>query len=108
MKKEIVVQRTARGRRVELQIDGQSVSWADLPYYRLRLGQATLTVGGVAGVFTRPENRGQGREALAALARPAAARGRPAPYQQTGRRDQLHHVGARPAAPRLRRYEMSA
>lgn len=60
MKKEMVVQRTARGQRVEMRIDGQPVSWAELPYHRLRLGQATLTAGGVAGVFTRPENRGRG------------------------------------------------
>ena len=46
-------------------------------------------------------HRPHGR-ALAAVARPAAPRGRPAPDQQRRRRDELRHVGDGPAAPRLR------
>ena len=42
------------------------------------------------------------REAVAAVAGPAPARGGPAAHQQPGGRDQLHHVGDGPAAPRLR------
>ena len=43
-----------------MRIDGQPASWAELPYYRLRLGRARLSTGGVAGVFTKLEHRGRG------------------------------------------------
>ncbi|MBN2583833.1 MAG: GNAT family N-acetyltransferase [Planctomycetes bacterium] len=59
-KESIEVLKTPSGRRIELRLDGQAASWADLPYYRMRLGRATLTVGGVAGVGTRPEHRMKG------------------------------------------------
>ena len=60
MKDEMVVHRKPHGARVELLVDGQSASWTDLPYYRMRLGRAVLSVGGVAGVFTKPEHRMKG------------------------------------------------
>ena len=60
MKAEVVVHHKPRGKRVELRLDGQPVSWAELPYHRLRIGRAVLTVGGVADVLTKREHRMKG------------------------------------------------
>jgi predicted acetyltransferase len=60
MGEKLVVRKTPDGRRVELQRDGQAVSWADLVYRRLRLGCAVLKTGGVANVGTKPQERRKG------------------------------------------------
>ena len=60
MKGELVVTRSTAGRRVALHLEGQPVSWADLLYRRLRIGRATLTFGGIAGVGTHHPHRKRG------------------------------------------------
>jgi len=60
MKGELVVTGDPTGRRVALHLDGQPVSWAELLYRRLRIGRATLTFGGLAGVGTHRRHRKRG------------------------------------------------
>jgi predicted acetyltransferase len=61
-----MVRKTPTGRRVELMVASRPVSWADLFYYRLRIGRARLAMGGVANVRTEREHRmkGYGRRVL--------------------------------------------
>jgi len=56
----LVVHRSASGRRVELTVDDQAVSWAEVPYLRLRIGRAVLRCAGIGDVFTRREHRKRG------------------------------------------------
>ncbi len=59
-KGELAVHRRKHGRRVELLLNGQAVSWVEVPYGVLRIGRATLSFGGFGNVFTRREHRGKG------------------------------------------------
>lgn len=60
MKGRLVAHRKPAGRRVELTVDGQPVSWAELPYLRLRVGRAVLRCGGIGDVYTKREHRKRG------------------------------------------------
>ena len=49
--------------RVEALKDGKKVSWLSVPDLKLHYGTASITVGGVAGVYTPREHRGRGYSA---------------------------------------------
>jgi len=60
MKGCLVAHRKPGGRRVELMIDDQAVSWAELPYLRLRIGRAVLRCAGIGDVYTKRGHRKRG------------------------------------------------
>jgi predicted acetyltransferase len=60
MPENIIIHRRPNGFRLELHLAGEAVSWLDIPVYRLHLGLARFSLGGLAGVATKPEHRMKG------------------------------------------------